>query len=902
MKKSKEEFNNYLAPIVFYRTYSRKVKEVRERWEEMVERAIKGVVEVGKLTLEEEELIRAGYEKQTSLASGRWMWCGGTEWVKNPENYYGGYNCMSTNLDNPSKFKFLSLLAMCGTGTGAVLEEENINKLPVVKNRLKVTVIKQVGVRDKKDREDSTKVNKKNRVVYLHVGDSKEGWAEGFQALINLALEEKEEEEKVWEVNIDLGSVRKKGERLKGFGGISNPAKLEQSLLETATVLNGAVGKKLNAKECCLLIDISAAAVVAGNIRRSAGQRQFSHTQDSLKENLWQPNEQGVWMIDKSREAMQMANHTRNYYHRPSYSEIYDAVSKQFWTGEGAIFNVRESLARCNADIFPTRAAQRQFMKTIDKTSIKEAIKEGYVATYKQEIDNKELEHRSKRKGTNPCFTADTLVYTSKGDLPIKSLVDKTVNVWDGYNWLEVNNFRVTGTNKSVYTVYLSNNKAVTATYNHTFILVDNTKLELNALTQGDELKTYTSERVFVKDVMYSHNATEVYCCTVPTTNSFALSCGLMVGNCGEIIGNEFLCDLSEVHLNQLDPYNEEEQKEAFQAGALNVVSLLHHKFLDRTQQESRELDPIVAVGCTGGFDFFVNYFGTDWLEWWNAGRRLDWSSSNWKGDTYQGIYFSVKEEKLLKTWKNWVREVVIEYCKKHNLKIPNRYTTIKPSGTQSLLTKATSGWGPPKGIRYIRRITVGKDDPIALAAIDCGYPVVPSSGSVDESGKLLDDPYDSRVSEWMIEVPIEVSWANLEDADKYDPSSFPIESQFSFYMQWQKHYVTHNTSATLEIYEEEIKKLAELIHEAIISDEGFVSAAVTSRSHQSVSHPRLPFESISKEKYEQLMQEINSNRISDDFYNSLKLYDLTDFDSAGPAGCDSDACEIKPVNIIRKS
>ena len=247
------------------------------------------------------------------------------------------------------------------------------------------------------------------------------------------------------------------------------------------------------------------------------------------------------------------------------------------------------------------------------------------------------------------------------------------------------------------------------------------------------------------------------------------------------------------------------------------------------------------------------------------------------------------------------MEEFITEYCKKHNLKVPNRYTTIKPSGTQSLLTKATSGWGPPKGIRYIRRITVGKDDPIALAAMDCGYPVVPSSGSVDENGKLLDDPYDSRVTEWMIEVPIEVNWANIENADQYDPSSFPIESQYSFMMQWQKNYVTHNSSSTLEIYEEEISKLAQLIHSSIINKEGFVSAAVTSRSYQSVSHPRLPFESISKERYDQLMSDIKANRSSEDFYESLKLYDLSDFSYAGPAGCDSDNCELKPSVTVNK-
>ena len=43
-----------------------------------------------------------------------------------------------------------------------------------------------------------------------------------------------------------------------------------------ARLLNRAVGRKLSSVECCLLIDEAAVTIVAGNIRRSAGMRQFS--------------------------------------------------------------------------------------------------------------------------------------------------------------------------------------------------------------------------------------------------------------------------------------------------------------------------------------------------------------------------------------------------------------------------------------------------------------------------------------------------------------------------------------------------------------------------------------------------------------------------------------------------
>ena len=48
--------------------------------------------------------------------------------------------------------------------------------------------------------------------------------------------------------------------------------------------------------------------------------------------------------------------------------------------------------------------------------------------------------------------------------------------------------------------------------------------------------------------------------------------------------------------------------------------------------------------------------------------------------------------------------------------------------------------------------------------------------------------------------------------------------------MQVQKHYTTHNTSATIEFREPEIEFLAERIHQAIQNDEGYISAALLAR------------------------------------------------------------------------
>jgi ribonucleotide reductase, class II len=350
---------------------------------------------------------------------------------------------------------------------------------------------------------------------------------------------------------------------------------------------------------------------------------------------------------------------------------------------------------------------------------------------------------------------------------------------------------------------------------------------------------------------------------------------------CGEILGENFHCNLAEIHLNQLDPTNLKEQEDAFTAGALSVAVLLNHKFNEPRYQRSRELDPIVGVSFTGLFDFFVHAFGADWLNWWEQGRP----------DTVTGLQFKQQEQEYLSRWKAIVHRVVWDYCDRHHIKRPNRCTTVQPAGTKSLLTGASPGWHPPKSQRFLRRITFRKNDPVALACMDYGYRIVPSQSDKDEKGRLLDDAFDPRCTEWLVEIPVEVSWANLPGADTIDISKFSALAQMDFYLQVQKYYTAHNTSATIELREHEVEALGQRIHAAIQDNEGYISAALLARFDDLQTFPRLPFEPISKSEYDRLMQEVFDRRKTSDFHQALSRYDLGEMVEAGPAGCDSDKC-----------
>ena len=1492
------------AEPLFFRSYSRKLPNGnRENWYQSTLRVAEYLREVGKLTNEEFELIFTQQLNCKSLFSGRLNWVGGTEWIKKPENFYGSYNCMSTNVYDIESFGLLMNLAMQGTGTGAVLEPVYIEQLPEIRNTLNIQVVDKIGDVPKEQRIEKTKTYiVASKDVFLYVGDSRQGWVESYTKLLYLATDPGLDRN--LDVKVFVGNVRPKGEDLKGFGGVANPNKLPELYNKVANILNKAVGRQLTAVECCLVIDEAMVCVVAGNIRRSAGMKQFNSADTeaaTAKDNLWQQDENGQWRIDPERDALRMSNHTRVFHQKPTLEEITAAVTKQYYSGEGAIQFAPEAIARANADLLTTDESRKEF---IAQYCISEAHGLAYLeaqARYQGHyIDVKEAEHRLSRYATNPCFAPGTIILTREGHFPIESLIGKVVDVWDGDQWVTIDNFRVTGENQKVYTIELNSGQIVTATEYHTFVLANGERKKLFELSPGDllayhdveihglhhepsaylkgflvgdgttrnendpALKLYPPKYIceerlinslaeidvlqlvsvggkktaiakagfsdsywmqgltarktefidwvtinrktfpldmlnwdlpskldFIAGVMdadgtasdtkngwlyqicsihkqwlegfqlllrsigvksklalakkggvkdfknrggecftqplyrltisqessiilaqkvnftrltsfarkqttyklkpketkivsinFSHIAEKVYCCTVPTNHKLSLSNGLITGQCGEIIGTTFFCNLGEVHLNQLDPFNLDEQRQAFKAAAIAVCTLLHHKFVDERYAYSRELDPIVGVSFTGLFDFFVNAFGVDWLKWWKAGRPDEWKEFN--GATWNSAeYFKKQEKWYLEFWKQTVKEEVTAYCVKHGLKVPNRYTTVQPAGcldktairvfdqglmyldelvnpgsgdsygldlsvrngvsadkaianqpmnlvkvtlkngrilkmtpnhrlsvegtwvrademkpgmlidfslgqysktenalllpinpehytrdyrrstvghgrglltqeivaptqvdedlayflgclfgnghisqspkrvrfsfgstmtstvqklqnigkklfgfegvitdegtklelcfssgqlvdwlennnlgkkersakldriplairqsslevilsffcglidtdgcvrkegslsidsasefflrnlqqigeavglsfsvfhntegenkqgqkdmwglclsrmvsteyalnylnrnsikcqnrnlpkpkryfkfnpyevvniefettpdysfdisvdgvddddswywqgalkshnSKSLLTGASPGFHVPKASVYIRRMTFDRDNPIALACMDYGYNVIPGQSDKDENGNLLNDPFDPRCTEWLVEIPFKCGWADIPGATDIDISKFSVAAQYDFYMQVQRFYTTHNTSATLELRENEIPVLSELIHNSIQNDEGYISAALLARFDSLETFPRLPFEPITLETYNKLYQDVLDRRKSDNFIALLAQYDQKAVEAfnQGAAGCDSDKClmpEIKPTN-----
>ncbi|MBD3885126.1 ribonucleoside-triphosphate reductase, adenosylcobalamin-dependent [Phormidium tenue FACHB-886] len=1148
------------ANPVFFRTYSRrgeKAANVRETWEEVCDRTLRGITELGNLTPEEAALIDQMQRQLKSLPSGRWLWVGGTSWISKSENFSGAYNCTSTNVVDWRSFGLMMDLAMMGCGTGAVLEPHYISQLPSIRNRISVDTEGEIGTTPPDQRQDTTQVTIDGNQVKIQVGDSRCGWVDSYQTLLELSTDDRFTDEV--QVTINLSHVRPAGERLKGFGGMANPIRLPQLYNRCAIILNKAIGRQLTAIECCLLIDEAAACVVAGNIRRCLPEDALVHTSQGLvpiKEvqigdlvqtplgfrrvvDKFDQGYQDVYEIDTNASAPRATLNHRQAVLATAQGDVVWKHLADLAPGDRLMHNTQVlpgTITHLPEDFTATRPAQSRTAKPIVIPDLTPEVAwligfthgDGYVALgrnrhgkpygrvewamngletqllagIRQKIDaalklfGLAATHgfvRGENTAKSICSSVRLAEYFSQHikqpNTPIEVptfILQGTVDVRAAYlaglmdsdgavnnrpphllttvyrsfarqvaavlsslgiagrltltqpqesNWqakynltlpalkerynmliaphsvkgvlrqgLKMYGFTVPGRlMREAYTysemrgMGFQGATQVDANYER-YVAEAEVNLDIPVTVKGlgsyDYMRTYdieveeahcfycdgylthnsagmrqgdSEDTTFTgakenlwqqddngnwridpeRDVLRMANHTRVFHhkptleeCTEAVRKQFYSGEGAIqwageaiarssadllttqpqkveflqayeqgqgkqwlqqhypdmpteeiehrlgrygLNPCGEIIGENFHCNLSEIHLNRLDPHNLKEQEAAFTAGALSVAGLLNHRFNEPRYQQSRQLDPIVGVSFTGLFDFFVHAFGVEWLHWWEQGRP----------DTITGLQFKQKEQDYLSRWKEIVHRVVGEYCDRHGLRRPNRCTTVQPAGTKSLLTGASPGWHPPKAQRFLRRITFRKNDPVAMACYDYGYKLIPSQSDKDESGRLLDDPFDPRCTEWLVEIPVEVSWANLPGADTIDISKFSALAQMDFYLQVQKYYTAHNTSATIELREPEIEALAARIHQAIETDEGYISAALLARFDDLQTFPRLPFEPISKQQYDQALQEVRNRRLIEDFHQSLSRYDSGELLEAGPAGCDSDKCML---------
>lgn len=287
---------NQIAEFTFYRTYSRYMddKGRRETWLEAAVRAaeysvglaIKQLKKSGKWNEEvhmpkmvQEAETLALYQYNTwAFVSGRTLYTGGS---KAAELYpLSNFNCSSAVIDDYKKIGEMFYLLMVGTGFGFRILEEDVAKLPPVRQDFKITH-KPYVAKSKFDRIEKTELSiettEKGEIAFITIGDSKEGWRASIDLFFELIT--KEEYKNVKGIVFNYDNIRPKGERLRTFGGTaSGPSSMQNMFTTIDKVLHDELDERIKPIKNGVLrpihvMDIANAVaynVVSGGVRRSA--------------------------------------------------------------------------------------------------------------------------------------------------------------------------------------------------------------------------------------------------------------------------------------------------------------------------------------------------------------------------------------------------------------------------------------------------------------------------------------------------------------------------------------------------------------------------------------------------------------------------------------------------------
>ncbi|OKH22781.1 ribonucleoside-diphosphate reductase [Hydrococcus rivularis NIES-593] len=148
------------------------------------------------------------------------------------------------------------------------------------------------------------------------------------------------------------------------------------------------------------------------------------------------------------------------------------------------------------------RVNARELFKTIMRSQVETGMP--YLA-FKDTINRANPnKHKGYIPGVNLCVAPETRILTDKGQFPIADLAGQKVNVWNGFEWSEVE-VKKTGTNQPLLKVRLSNGEALECTYYHHFWVQDSyrskpRKVEAKDLQPGDQLIKYSLPLVESED------------------------------------------------------------------------------------------------------------------------------------------------------------------------------------------------------------------------------------------------------------------------------------------------------------------------------------------------------------------------------------------------------------------
>jgi hypothetical protein len=214
-----------------------------------------------------------------------------------------------------------------------------------------------------------------------------------------------------------------------------------------------------------------------------------------------------------------------------------------------------------------------------------------------------------------------------------------------------------------------------------------------------------------------------------------------------------------------------------------------------------------------------------------------------------------------LSDWYHVVRKEADDYADELHVNRPNAVTTVKPSGTISLLNESSPGIHAPHSPYYIRRTRIAKNDPMAGAMIAAGVP-------------HEQDVYDKSGHTWVFSFPTKAPHA------KSSKTTQTLREQFQRQADVQEYWADNAVSATLNFNPERDRaELAECLKEFVPR---LKSTSCLADAH---GYAQAPYEEISESEYKAMASLIN---------HDSKLVNAGDVDSLQLDECSGGVCPVR--------
>ena len=226
-----------------------------------------------------------------------------------------------------------------------------------------------------------------------------------------------------------------------------------------------------------------------------------------------------------------------------------------------------------------------------------------------------------------------------------------------------------------------------------------------------------------------------------------------------------------------------------------------------------------------------------------------------------------------LRTWMNEGYNTVRQYDKTYSewlgIRESIKVTTVKPSGTVSILAGESPGvhWSPG-GEYFLRGIVFGKDDPMVKSFKDAGYKPQKSVYSPDTSV--------------YVQFPVHATAKRSEqDVTIFEKANLAVLAQ--------RYWSDNSVSVTLSFNAEtEADHVETVLH---MHDGQFKSVSFLPMGN--LTYEQMPYTTITKAEYEKATMKLMPIDLSG-------IYAGGAVDAAGEAYCTTDACEVPlPASVV---